>query len=201
MRIAQIAPLTESVPPPGYGGTERVVSYLTEGLVRHGVDVTLFASGGSKTAAKLRSTCRVALRAYLSSVRAVPRQTLLLELLLKHAHQVDIIHFHTELLHFPLARRMARPCLTTLYGRLDWSDITDLYRQFSNLNFRSVSNARRMPMPHLNWLDSDLPETYPSLGREGYLTVRYDRQLSGAVIPSRRLRFCGVPETERPKPG
>src|SRR5215475_5473023 len=120
MRIAQVAPLYESVPPKLYGGTERVVSYLTDELVNQGHDVTLFASGDSVTAATLRPMCDRALR--LEGERIIDplaHHVRMIELVAQAAHQFDIVHFHTDYLHFPLARRQQIPGVTTLHGRLD----------------------------------------------------------------------------------
>ena len=151
MRIAQVAPLYESVPPPCYGGTERVVSYLTEELVRQGHEITLFASGDSVTQARLVAPCRRSLRLDKGCVDQLAPHILELELVLKHSSRFDIIHFHTDYLHFPLARRQAVPHLTTLHGRLDIPDLVPLYQEFTEVPVISISNAQRQPLPWLNW--------------------------------------------------
>src|SRR5215831_20338106 len=122
MRIAQVAPLHESVPPRWYGGTERVVSWLTEELVREGHDVTLFASGDSLTSANLVPCCPASLRTTKTCKDTLPHHLIMLEQLVQRRHEFDVIHFHVDYLHFPLSR-MAEMCqITTLHGRLDLPD-------------------------------------------------------------------------------
>src|SRR6059036_2682200 len=123
MRIAQVAPLYESVPPKKYGGTERVVSWLTEELVRLGHDVTLFASGDSMTTARLVPVCSEALRLSPESVDHLPHHLILMEHVLREKEQFDLIHFHIDYLHFPLSRRERYTHVTTLHGRLDIPDL------------------------------------------------------------------------------
>jgi glycosyltransferase involved in cell wall biosynthesis len=151
MRIAQVAPLYESVPPQYYGGTERVVSYLTEELVRQGHEVTLFASGDSVTKARLVAPCPRSLRLDKACVDQLAHHIMELELVLKHSSRFDIIHFHIDYLHFPLSRRHATPHLTTLHGRLDIPDLVPLYQEFTEVPVISISNAQRQPLPWLNW--------------------------------------------------
>src|SRR5215210_6274287 len=120
MKIAQIAPLWESVPPKMYGGTERIVSYITEELVRQGHEVTLFASGDSQTAASLRPPCPQSLRLHSGSInRDAPLIYMQEQALGAAAEQFDIIHSHLDFLSFPMSRRCPTPVLTTLHGRLD----------------------------------------------------------------------------------
>ena len=123
MRIAQVAPLFESVPPKLYGGTERIVSYLTEELVRQGHDVTLFASGDSVTEAKLIAPCPNSLRLNQKRGLDLPHHVVMLEQLLREVDQFDVIHSHIEYLPFPLFRRSQTPAVTTLHGRLDIPDL------------------------------------------------------------------------------
>jgi len=151
MRIAQVAPLYESVPPHGYGGTERVVSYLTEALVGQGHEVTLFASGDSVTTAELIAPSQRSLRLDAACIDRLAHQILLLEQVLQHAHRFDIIHWHIDYLHFPLSRRQLTPHVTTLHGRLDIPDLVPLYREFGDMPVVSISNAQREPLPWLNW--------------------------------------------------
>src|SRR3954469_14399601 len=127
LRIAQVAPLYESVPPILYGGTERVVSYLTEELVRQGHDVTLFASGDSVTRARLIAPCRRSLRLDKGCVDQLAHHVVLLEKVFKDTSRFDVIHFHIDYLHFPLSRRQPCPQVTTLHGRLDLPDLPPLY--------------------------------------------------------------------------
>jgi glycosyltransferase involved in cell wall biosynthesis len=151
MRIAQIAPLYESVPPQCYGGTERVVSYLTEELVRQGHEVTLFASGDSVTKARLVAPCQRSLRLDKHCVDQLAHHIVELELVLKESTRFDIMHFHLDYLHFPLSRRQDTPYLTTLHGRLDIPDLVRLYQEFTEVPVISISNAQRQPLPWLNW--------------------------------------------------
>ena len=151
MRIAQVAPLYESVPPKYYGGTERVVSYLTEELVRQGHEVTLFASGDSITNARLIAPCRRSLRLDKHCTDQLAHHILMLEQVFQRADEFDIIHFHIDYLHFPLSRRYKVPVVTTLHGRLDIPDLVPLYEEFSDMPVVSISNSQREPLPWLNW--------------------------------------------------
>lgn len=151
MRIAQVAPLYESVPPRLYGGTERVVSWLTEELVRQGHDVTLFASGDSLTNARLIPACSRALRLDPRCIDSLSHHINLLERVLQEKDEFDIIHFHIDYLHFPVSRREGLPQLTTLHGRLDIPDLVPLYREFSEMPVISISDAQRKPLPWANW--------------------------------------------------
>ncbi len=152
MRIAQVAPLYESVPPRYYGGTERVVSWLTERLVALGHDVTLFASADSVTNARLVPMCRKALRLDADSVDPIAHHVLMMEEVFARAEDFDLIHFHTDYLHFSRTRRERVPCLTTLHGRLDIPDLVPLYDEFREIPLVSISNAQRTPIPWANWV-------------------------------------------------
>jgi glycosyltransferase involved in cell wall biosynthesis len=147
VKIAQIAPLYESVPPKLYGGTERIVSYITEELVRQGHQVTLFASGDSCTCAELVPTSETALR--LSKERRDPVlvHLMMLENLRERCDEFDIIHFHIDLLQFPFERTLDRPSLTTLHGRLDEPEIFEFYRQFSDAHLVAISRSQRRSLP------------------------------------------------------
>ncbi len=151
MRIAQVAPLSESVPPMQYGGTERVVSYLTEALVQRGHDVTLFASGDSQTSARLVSPVPIAL---WRGEHEMPDafHSIQLELLRREARQFDIIHFHGEHSHLPLMQEMDVPFVTTHHGRLDLSDLVPLFQTFPDAPLVSISDSQRAPHPDLNWV-------------------------------------------------
>src|SRR5262245_48654208 len=129
MRIAQVAPLHESVPPRGYGGTERVVSWLTEELVRQGHEVTLFASGDSLTTARLEAICPRSLRTDPGCIDSLAHHSLMLERVRQQRHEFDVIHFHIDYLHFPLSRHIGLPQLTTLHGRLDYGDLVPIYKE------------------------------------------------------------------------
>ncbi len=152
MRIAQIAPLAESCPPRFYGGTERIVSYLTEELVAQGHDVTLFASGDSKTLAELVACSEVALRLNPSVRYAAPHDMVLLEHVRRRASEFDVLHFHVDLIHFPLIQTFADRTVTTLHGRLDLSDLVPFYSTFPKIPLSSISYDQRLPMPATaNW--------------------------------------------------
>jgi glycosyltransferase involved in cell wall biosynthesis len=151
MRIAQVAPLFESVPPKCYGGTERVVSYLTEELVRQGHEVTLFASGDSVTTARLVPACRRSLRLDPRCQNQMTHHLVMLEQVFRCSDQFDIIHFHVDYMHYPLSRRESVTHVTTLHGRLDIPDLVPLYREFQDIPVISISNGQREPLPWANW--------------------------------------------------
>jgi glycosyltransferase involved in cell wall biosynthesis len=152
MRIAQIAPLQERVPPKLYGGTERIVSYLTEELVRQGHDVTLFASGDSKTTAKLVPCCDLALRLNPSVKDFLPYHVIMLEEVRKQANDFDVLHFHIDFLHAPLIRPFVHRTVTTQHGRLDLPDLAPFYGVFRDIPLVSVSDSQRSYLHHANWV-------------------------------------------------
>jgi glycosyltransferase involved in cell wall biosynthesis len=185
VRIAQVAPLFESVPPKLYGGTERIVSYLTEELVRQGHDVTLFASGDSVTQARLIPASAQALRLDPHCVDQIALHVLQLELVLRHAPEFDVIHFHTDYLHYPLSCRQAYRHVTTLHGRLDILELAPLYREFSRIPVVSISDAQRAPLPMAHWqatVHHGLPPDLltPTERPEGYLAFL------GRISPEKR---------------
>ncbi len=152
MRIAQIAPLVEAVPPKLYGGTERIVSYLTEEQVRQGHEVTLFASGDSRTGAELVACCPRALRLDRSVRDPIPHILIMVAEVRRRAQDFDILHFHLDLMHFPAFEDIAAHTITTLHGRLDLPDLPPFYRTFPRFPVVSISNAQRRPLPAANWL-------------------------------------------------
>ncbi len=152
MKIAQIAPLAESVPPQLYGGTERVVSNLTEELVRQGHEVTLFASGDSRTAAELVACTEVALRLNPKVKDHAPYHIMMIDQVRRRADEFDVLHFHIDLLQFPLIRDFADRTVTTLHGRLDLPDLVPFYRAFPEIPLVSISDHQRLPMPPVNWV-------------------------------------------------
>jgi glycosyltransferase involved in cell wall biosynthesis len=164
MKIAQIAPLWESVPPKLYGGTERIVSYLTEELVRQGHDVTLFASGDSQTLARLWASSPQAFRSQSEMVnRDVPLVLMQEQVFGVEAGRFDIIHSHLDFLGFPLSRRCATAVLTTLHGRLDLPELVPMYREYADMPVVSISNAQRTPLSNANWQGTvyhGLPDLY-----------------------------------------
>jgi len=185
MRIAQIAPLHERVPPRLYGGTERVVSFLTEELVRQGHDVTLFASGDSQTSARLIRCCDMALRFNPAVRDALPYHMIMLDQVRRRVDQFDVLHFHVDLLHAPLMRDIANRTLTTLHGRLDLPDLAPFYATFRDLPLASISNNQRGYLGNANWLGTvyhGLPrELLPFCPRsDGYLAFL------GRISPEKR---------------
>src|SRR5678809_1495182 len=154
MKIAQLSPLWESVPPQLYGGTERIVSYLTEELVRQGHEVTLFASGDSKTAAQLKSCCSRALRLHDTGLinRDAPLILMLEHALAAASGSFDVIHSHLDFLSFPLSRRAHAPVVTTLHGRLDLPELWPIFDEYAEMPVVSISDAQRTPLPGANWL-------------------------------------------------
>jgi glycosyltransferase involved in cell wall biosynthesis len=186
MRIAQVAPLAEAVPPKLYGGTERVVSWLTEELVAQGHDVTLFASGDSQTSAKLVPCAPEGLR--LRGIRDFTATHLvMLDQVRRRADEFDVIHFHVDVLPFPVFRDLSHKCAVTLHGRLDLPDFRPIYEAFPSMPLISISNAQRAPMPpHTNWLATVLhgldPDAYPFCESGGdYLAFL------GRISPEKRL--------------
>lgn len=185
MRIAQVSPLWESVPPQLYGGTERIVSYVTEELVRLGHDVTLFASGDSRTAARLEAICPQALRLNTGIFNRDAPMIMLQERAMGAAGDFDVIHSHLDFLGFPLARRNAVPVVTTLHGRLDLPELEPVFREYAEMPLVSISDAQRIPLPQANWhatihhgLPRDLYSFHPQ--SEGYLAFL------GRIAPEKR---------------
>jgi glycosyltransferase involved in cell wall biosynthesis len=168
MRIAQVSPLIESVPPRRYGGTERVVSWLTEELVRMGHDVVLFASADSRTSAELVPCAPRALRC---EVRGTPDptawHTAMAERVAYRASEFDLIHYHCDLVHFPIARRISTPSLTTLHGRLDLPGLDVFFDEYADQPLVSISGAQREPLPRARWVGTvhhGLPSATHQLG-------------------------------------
>ena len=168
MRIAQVAPLIEGVPPKHYGGTERIVSYLTEELVRAGHDVTLFQVADSVTRARLIAGCRGSLRLNKEAVDHLAHHLVMMDRVLEHALDFDVIHFHTDYLHFPVSRYLPVPHITTLHGRLDMPDLIPVYERFRDVPVISISNGQREPLPGpIGWEQFTMVchQTYCDFGR------------------------------------
>jgi glycosyltransferase involved in cell wall biosynthesis len=186
MKIAQIAPLTESCPPHLYGGTERIVSYLTEELVRQGHEVTLFASGDSLTGARLEAGCKVALRLDPNIKDPIPPHIVMLEKVRGIASQFDVLHFHVDVLHYSFLHGFMDRTVTTLHGRLDLAELKPLYSTYCNAPLVSISHNQRTPMPPVNWVGNVHHGLPPSLlpftakPREGYLAFL------GRIAPEKR---------------
>ena len=195
MRIAQVAPLTEAVPPKLYGGTERVVHWLTEELVSLGHDVTLFASGDSQTSAKLDATWPKALRLDGSVRDPNALHMVMLERVRQKCddEEFDFLHFHLDYYPFSLFSRQPTPFLTTLHGRLDLPEHQPVFNTFSSIPVISISNAQRRPVPQANWLRTihhGLPENLltPQAGHA---------ELSGGARPDRAGKRRGPRHQDR----
>jgi glycosyltransferase involved in cell wall biosynthesis len=199
MKIAQVAPLIESVPPRLYGGTERIVSYLTEELVRLGHEVTLFASGDSITSAELAPCCTRGLRLDLTVRDTIPHFMMMIDKVRERAEQFDILHFHFDLFHFPLFCSLAARTLTTLHGRQDLSDLKPFYSRFGEMPLISISNDQRKPLPHANFVATihhGIPAGLhrPSFAHGGYLA--FLGRICSEKRPDRAIRIAraaGIP--------
>ncbi|THD77382.1 MAG: glycosyltransferase family 4 protein [Phenylobacterium sp.] len=204
MRIAQISPLYEAVPPKLYGGTERVVAHLCDALVELGHDVTLFASAEAHTAARLAPVRDQAIRLDPSPLKSdlAAHMSQLAEVR-RRAHEFDVLHFHTDMIHFPFFEDMADRTVTTLHGRLDMSDLPGVYRRWPQFPLVSISHDQRKPLPHANWaatvhhgLDAGLYR--PSVHGQGYLAFlgrispekRPDRAIAIATRVGRQLKIA-----------
>lgn len=185
MRIAQVSPLYESVPPKLYGGTERIVSYLTDELVARGHDVSLFASGDSTTRAQLISAVPKALRLG-NYIDGNVYNLVQLQQVIERATEFDIIHFHSDYLHFPSTALGGWPSVTTLHGRLDITGLDTLYRHFPDIPLISISYNQRKPLAHAGWVGNvyhGLPESLyeQGSGKGGYLAFL------GRISPEKRV--------------
>jgi len=186
LRIAQVAPLYERVPPALYGGTERIVSFLTEELVRQGHEVTLFASGDSESSATLIALCPRSLRLDPNATDFLAPHLRQLEQVFDRLDDFDIVHFHTDYLHFPLSKRHRFAHLTTLHGRLDLPELGPLYHVYRDEPVVSISDNQRRPLPHAHWVGTvhhGLPQTLLNLNGKpaGYLAFL------GRISPEKRL--------------
>jgi glycosyltransferase involved in cell wall biosynthesis len=199
MRIAQIAPLAESVPPKLYGGTERVVAWLVDELVELGHDVTLFASGDSVTRAKLNSVWPRALRLGRPRSDPIAAQAVLLEAMAQHAAEFDVIHVHVDWLHLPLLSRLGVPFLTTMHGRLDLPGMPDVISRFPAAPFVSISDNQRGPLRDANWLGTvyhGLPAGLLRPSFEGGSYLAFLGRLTaekGPEVAIRIARAAGMP--------
>ncbi len=204
MKIAQVAPLYEAVPPRLYGGTERVVAHLTDALVELGHDVTLFASADARTRARLVPVRDQAIRLDPAPFKSdLAAHLSMLGEVLDRIDDFDLIHFHTDMLHFPMFRRFADRTLTTLHGRLDVKDLPPVYERWSEFGLVSISDDQRRPLPRANWkatVHHGMPsELYTFSPRsEGYLAFlgrispekRPDRAIEIATKLGRPLRMA-----------
>ena len=193
MRIAQISPLMEAVPPKFYGGTERIVAYLTDALVALGHEVTLFASGDSSTTARLVAACPQALRLDPTIRDHVAPLIAMLETVAQRAGEFDVIHLHCDYLGYAALRRAGVPFLATLHGRLDLPELGPLYRAFCEVPVVSISDAQREPLPEAHYIATvphGLPERLllPGSGAGGYLA--FLGRISPEKAPDRAIRIA-----------
>jgi glycosyltransferase involved in cell wall biosynthesis len=198
MKIAQVAPLYEAVPPKLYGGTERVVAYVTDALVELGHDVTLFASGEAETKATLVAGRDQAIRLDPAPLKSdVAAHLAMLAEVRRRADEFDVIHFHTDLLQFPMFEDIAERTITTLHGRLDLKDLPEVYRRWTNYPLVSISDDQRKPISFANWIGTvhhGLPSDSLTfhLRSEGYLA--FLGRISPEKRPDRAIeiaRRCG----------
>jgi glycosyltransferase involved in cell wall biosynthesis len=199
MRIAQIAPLTEAVPPALYGGTERVISWLTEELVALGQDVTLFASGDSLTSAKLQPMWPRALRLDGTVRDPYALHMMMIEQVYRRSHEFDLLHFHMDYFPFSLMSRQATPFLSTLHGRLDLPEHQPVFTTFSSIPVVSISNSQRRPIPQANWI-ATVNHGLPADALQPRATEPSYLAFLGRISPEKRLdtaisiaQRCGIP--------
>jgi glycosyltransferase involved in cell wall biosynthesis len=185
MRIAQVPPLYESVPPKLYGGTERVVSYLMEELVKQGHEVTLFGTEDSTTRAMLYPVCKRAIRLNPDCRDPVAWHIYQLQMVMDRAEEFDIIHFHNDYLHFPLSVQNRYKHITTLHGRLDIQDLKPVYKRFHNIPVVSISNSQRHPLPYANWIGTVYHGLPKNLYKQGEGKGEYIAFL-GRISPEKR---------------
>lgn len=195
MKIAQVSSLMEAVPPKLYGGTERIVSYLTDELVALGHDVTLFASGDSKTTAKLKAGWPHALRLDPHIRDYLAPHIIMLETLAQRAKSFDVIHLHIDYLGYPLLRRLGVPFVTTLHGRLDLPELNAVYAAFPDVPVVSISNSQRVPLPTASYAGTvyhGLPERQlrPGDGKGGYLA--FIGRMSPEKAPDAAIRIAAA---------
>jgi glycosyltransferase involved in cell wall biosynthesis len=187
MKIAQIASLIESVPPRLYGGTERIVSYLTEALVEQGHEVTLFASADSITSAKLHPCCAEALRLNPAVRDPIPHYMSMLDQVKRRAKEFDVLHFHIDQFHFPVFNQSGFRTVTTLHGRQDLHDLHHLYRSFPAMPLVSISNAQRDPVPTANYVATVPHGLPPSLLQPTFDTRGGYLAFLGRISPEKRV--------------
>jgi glycosyltransferase involved in cell wall biosynthesis len=194
MKIAQVSSLMEAVPPKLYGGTERIVSFLTEELVGMGHDVTLFASGDSVTSAKLEACWPQAMRLDADAKDYLAPHIIMVEQIARRAHEFDVIHLHIDYLGYPILDRLNTPFVTTLHGRLDLPVLPPLYSMFPHVPVVSISDSQRAPLPEANYIGTiyhGLPTELLSQGPgdKGYLA--FIGRISPEKGPDAAIRIAG----------
>jgi glycosyltransferase involved in cell wall biosynthesis len=195
MKIAQVAPLMEAVPPKLYGGTERIVAYLTDQLAELGHEVTLFASGDSQTKATLEPVWPCALRLDRSMRDYLAPHIVMLERVARRADEFDIIHLHLDYLGYPILRRTMTPFLATLHGRLDLDELAPLYETFGDVPVVSISNSQREPLPQAAYI-ATVPHGIPTrlllpgFGAGGYLA--FLGRISPEKAPDAAIRIAAA---------
>jgi len=195
MRIAQIAPLTEAVPPKLYGGTERVVAYLSDALVELGHEVTLFASGDSLTKAKLEAIWPRSLRLDPTVRDHMAPLFMLMEVMARRAGEFDVIHSHLDYFGYPLLGRLGVPSVTTLHGRLDMPELQPLYRLYDEVPVVSISDAQRVPLPHANYVATihhGLPQDLLTAGSGSGGYLAFLGRISPEKAPDAAIRIAAM---------
>lgn len=203
IKIGQIAPLHESIPPRLYGGTERIVHYLTEELVKGGNEVTLFAAGDSTTGARLIANVEEGLRLKQSCTDPLAHHIVQMQEVIERASEFDILHFHTDYLHFPFSNQLSTSCVTTLHGRLDIPDLQYVYNKFPSQKVISISDSQRKPLPQASWMGTvyhGIPQNLhqPGNGDGGYLAFLgrvspekgVDRAIEIALASENRIKIA-----------
>lgn len=193
MKIAQVPPLYESVPPKMYGGTERVVSYLTEELVNQGHDVTLIGTGDSITNANLLQVCEQATRLNKECKDPLAYHMLQMQTVLEHSSEFDIIHFHNDYLHYAFSQMSDYTHVTTLHGRLDLEELKPIYKKFFNIPLVSISDNQRKPITDVNWVETiyhGLPENLYQLGNGEGEYLAFLGRISPEKRPDRAIEIA-----------
>lgn len=193
MKIAQVPPLYESVPPKMYGGTERVVSYLTEELVKRGHDVTLFGTEDARTSATLFPICKQATRLNKQCQDPLAYHIIQMQEVMDHAHEFDIIHFHNDYLHYPFSRMSNYAHITTLHGRLDINELQFIYKTFNDIPVISISDNQRRPLPGANWAGTiyhGLPQDLYQMGNGEGAYLAFIGRISPEKRPDRAIEIA-----------
>ena len=193
MKIAQVPPLIESVPPKGYGGTERIVSFITEELVRRGHEVSLFATADSDSDAQIVPIAPQGLRMFEGNIETLAYHFIQIDEVIRHSREFDIIHFHNDYLHFPSSRMNEYNHVTTLHGRLDNIGLVPLYKRYSDMPLVSISNKQRSPIQFANWIATvyhGLPKDMYRLGNGNGDYLAFIGRISAEKRPDRAVEIA-----------